>query len=202
MVDFLFDGDARLITEPPGTGDTTFDVDRDIYSAWKRWVQSGAGAQYPAAFQVEGGTPIGATGLVTGTTFILVNGWKLKPAEHDHQAFIIGNLFSDDGVVSVPADTASAGFFVSASVAAQGIESGISGLTAQESADLATVRKAVTNTKLISDDTGSPLGAGFESTLAVLDDDGTTPIIVYDLSENSDETQPYRNQGYNVQRKR
>ncbi|NQZ48176.1 MAG: hypothetical protein HRT63_11715 [Erythrobacter sp.] len=121
MADWTFDGSNKLIVEPNGSGNTTFQVDRDIYSAWKRWVESGAGTQYLPAFSVEGGTPIGATGLFTGSTFLLVNGWKVKPADFDHQVTLIGNLYSDDGVVSVPADTAAATVFASGSVAAQGI---------------------------------------------------------------------------------
>lgn len=120
MADWLFDGPSKIIKEPAGTGDTTFDVRRDIYSAWKRWVIN-SGAQFEKAFSVEGGTPIGDTGLFTGTTFILTNGWKLMPADHDHQATLIGNLYSDDGVVSTNNPIGNGSIFVSASVAAQGV---------------------------------------------------------------------------------
>lgn len=124
MADFLFDGVTKIITEPAGAGDTTFEVARDLYSAWKRWAQLIDNAKFDQAFLVEGGTPIGATGLFTGTTFILTNGWKVKPANFDHQVLLNGNLFSDDGVVTVPADTASATVFINSSVAAQGIATG------------------------------------------------------------------------------
>ena len=122
MTDFLFDGPNKIITEPPGAGNTSYDVQRDLYSAWKRWADDNT--QFVAAFSVEGGTPIGATGLFTGTTYILINGWKVKPADFDHQVFLTGNLFSDDGIVTVPADTASATVFINSSVAAQGIATG------------------------------------------------------------------------------
>lgn len=124
MPDFLFDGATKLITEPPGAGNTNFDVARDLYSAWKRWVVSGVGAQFEPAFVVEGGTPIGATGFFTGATFILVNGWKIRGASHDHQLFLNGNLFSDDGVVSSPNPTNAVEVFVNSAVAAQGIATG------------------------------------------------------------------------------
>lgn len=120
MADFLFDGPNKIITEPAGAGALTqFDVDRDIYSAWKRWADDNA--QFLPAFIVEGGTPIGATGLFTGTTFILTNGWKIKPADFDHQLLLNGNIFSDDGIVGVPADTASATVVINASTQAQGV---------------------------------------------------------------------------------
>lgn len=123
MADFLFDGANKVIKEPVGTGDTTFDVGRDIYSAWKRWVQTGNG-EYDNAFIVEGGTPIGATGLFTGTTYLLTNGWKIMAADHDHQLLVTGNLYSDDGVVSVANPTGQSTVFVSGSVNAQGVATG------------------------------------------------------------------------------
>jgi len=134
VADFLFDGTTRLITEPAGAGNTTFDVERDLYSAWKRWVAAG-NTEWEVAFAVEGGTPIGATGLFTGVTFILVNGWKVIGASHDHQLTLVGNLFSDDGVVSVVTPGHTVGISIVASTAAQGISSG-SGLSAEEAAKL------------------------------------------------------------------
>ncbi len=124
MADFIFNGQDRIIQEPAGSGDTVFQVSRDLYSAWKRWVQIGDGAQWIPAFSIEGGTPIGSTGLFTGVTFLMINGWKIKPSNHDHQVILNGNLFSSDGIVTVPADTANATVFVNSSVAAQGIATG------------------------------------------------------------------------------
>lgn len=139
MPDFLFDGPNKVMFEPAGAGDTTFDLERDLYSAWKRWVQSGVGAQYLTAFTVEGGTPIGATGLFTGLTVIMTNGWRVRPAEHDHQLNIVGNLFSDDGVIAVP----SIGAFnttvnLVTSIGAQGISTGggTGSFTSADRADL------------------------------------------------------------------
>lgn len=139
MADWLFDGTNKIIKEPAGAGDTSFDAKRDIYSAWKRWVAAG-NAQFDGAFNVEGGTPIGATGLFTGTTFILTNGWKLMAADHDHQVLVSGNLFSDDGVVSVSNPIGNSAIFVSASVNAQGINTSgqvIQAITAQDKQDIA-----------------------------------------------------------------
>lgn len=133
MADFNFDGPNGLVIEPTSTGDTEADVGRDLYSAWKRWVISGAGAGYSPAFAIEGGTPIGSTGRFTGTTFVFVNGWKAQAANYDHQLTLVGNLFSDDAIVAVRPVTASASVFVSASVAAQGIQTGSGLSTAQDS---------------------------------------------------------------------
>lgn len=123
MEDWIFDGINKIIKEPTGAGDATFDVGRDIYSAWKRWVASGNG-QYESAFSVEGGTPIGATGLFTGTTFILTNGWKLQTADHNGQVIIIGNLYSDDGIVSTNNLISNRTLFASGTIGAQVINTG------------------------------------------------------------------------------
>lgn len=134
MADFIFNGPNLLIIEPSGSGNTSYDVQRDIYSAWKRWVASGVGARFPDAFSIEGGTPIGATGLFTGTTYIMTNGWKVQPANHDHQLLLIGNIFSDDGVVITPPATAKTSVQIISSTTAQGIATGSGLSTNQEAA--------------------------------------------------------------------
>ena len=139
MADWIFDGPNKIITEPAGSGDTTFNVDQEIYSAWKRWVATEVGARFDAAFSVEGGTPIGATGLFTGTTFILINGWKLRAASHDHQVTLIGNIYSDDGIVSVSTPGFSTNIFVSGTVGAQGISTGSGVLPT----DVTTIKNAI-----------------------------------------------------------
>ena len=128
MADWIFDGINKIIKEPVGFGNTTWNFERDIYSAWKRWVVSGNG-QYEPAFVVEGGTPIGATGLFTGATKILINEWKLMSADHDHQAFIIGNFYSDDGIISIPNPIGNSTIFASGTVGAQGVSTSGNTLT-------------------------------------------------------------------------
>ena len=139
MADFIFDGPNKLIVEPSGSGNTTYEVQRDIYSAWKRWVASGVGTVFDDAFSIEGGTPIGATGLFTGTTYIMTNGWKVQAANYDHQLLLVGNIFSDDGVVITPPATAKTSVQIISSTTAQGIATG-SGLSAEQEAALLAAR--------------------------------------------------------------
>lgn len=123
MADWDFNGIDRIIKEPNiGSGNLTWEIERDIYSAWKRWAQDNA--QFEPAFTVEGGTPIGATGIFTGKTVILINGWKLEAGDWDHLSFVTGNLFSDDGIDVVPNQNFSASLKTFGSVNAQGISTG------------------------------------------------------------------------------
>ena len=120
MADWIFDGVTRIIKEPNvGSGNLNWDAERDIYSAWKRWVKDNA--QFEPAFSVEGGTPIGNTGLSTGKTLILANDWKLMAGDWDHISFVTGNLFSDDAIDVSPNLNFSASLKTFGSVNAQGI---------------------------------------------------------------------------------
>ena len=120
MADWIFDGVTRIIKEPNiGSGNLTWDAERDIYSAWKRWVKDNS--QFLKAFSVEGGTPIGNTGLSTGKTLILANDWKLMSGDWDHISFVTGNLFSDDAIDVSPNLNFSASLKTFGSVNAQGI---------------------------------------------------------------------------------
>ena len=120
MADWIFDGVTRIIKEPNiGSGNLTWDAERDIYSAWKRWVKDNS--QFEPAFSVEGGTPIGNTGLSTGKTLILANDWKLMAGDWDHISFVTGNLFSDDAIDVSPNLNFSASLKTFGSVNAQGI---------------------------------------------------------------------------------
>jgi len=178
MADFLFDGPNKIIQEPPGVGDTTYNVERDIYSAWKRWIAIGSNSAFASAFAVEGGTPIGATGLFTGTTFILINGWKIRPADYDHQLFLDGNLYSSDGVATVPAQTASATVVINASVAAQGVSTG-SGLSSTEATKLDELWRLAgldVNTPLIVDPESRTVGVNINQLIDK--DPGTDTVTV------------------------
>lgn len=134
MADWIFDGVTRIIKEPNvGSGNLTWNLEKDIYSAWKRWVQDNA--QFEPAFSVEGGTPIGNTGIFSGKTVILINNWKLEAGDWDHLSFVTGNLFSDDGIDVVPNNNFSASLKTFGSVNAQGIATG-SAVTEQDKTDI------------------------------------------------------------------
>lgn len=175
MADFIPDGPNRLLVEPPGSGNTQFDVKRDIYSAWKRWVLTGAGAGFPPAFSVEGGTPIGATGIATGQTQILTNGWKIIGAGHDHILRLTGNLYSDDGVPTVPTPGFSVTIEINNSAAAQGVNTGGTFLAADRAA-LERIQAATAGRAVVAADGRS---------VVLYAEDGVTVLRTLDISADS-----------------
>jgi hypothetical protein len=93
-----FDGINKLIIV--NDGETELDAQRDVYSAWKRWLieqdSYGSTSKYPQALRTVGGDTITATESVS-PYFFLLNGWVLRPYEGDHLLTVNGNLFVDGG---------------------------------------------------------------------------------------------------------
>jgi hypothetical protein len=185
MADWIFDGANKIIKEPNiGSGNLTWQVNRDIYSAWKRWTVNNA--EFEAAFVVEGGTPIGATGLFTGATFILSNGWKLMAGDWDHLSFVSGNLFSDDGIDTVPNPNYSASLKTFGSVNAQGINTGGGIGTPAQVADAVwqssylgkTMQQIIDDIRLITNNKVTKSG----EIITIYEDDGITIWKQYDLT--------------------
>lgn len=95
-----FDPVNLLIREIDVGGDNEIDA-IDVYSNWKSWLLSDfQNMGHPQAFRVVGGDSRSPTSNL-GSTFFLMNGWKIKPAESDHKLTVVGNLFVDGGGESV-----------------------------------------------------------------------------------------------------
>jgi hypothetical protein len=95
-----FDGDNRRIIEISAGGDNELNV-AEVYSEWKEWVKSApANAAVEQAFRQVGGDPISPTQDL-GTTFFLMNGWKVRPAELNHKLTLVGNIVTDPAGESV-----------------------------------------------------------------------------------------------------
>ena len=100
MADVTFDGTARLIIV--NTGITELDA-VDVYSWWKQWVKdlsyddsNPGNAEFLPAFSTTGGDPVSATVDISAYYF-LINGWRIRPYEGDHQLVINGNLYVEGG---------------------------------------------------------------------------------------------------------
>jgi len=73
-------------------GETTINVDDDLYSDWKEWVALRDHLEFSAAFRTVGGDPT-VSGQALGETFFTINGWQVVIADSIN---FDGNLFSDD----------------------------------------------------------------------------------------------------------
>jgi hypothetical protein len=124
---FTIDGATKLIT-----------LDSASVSAaqiWSRWVDwHPANTEWPLAFQLVGGIALGG-GLFIPPYFFLLNGWRVRPMNSDHNLTITGNLFVEGGGVPVVAtqDVHQVNVNYTVPVQAQGIStSGSTGPSASE----------------------------------------------------------------------
>jgi len=92
----VFDGDNLLVKVNQGV--TTLDIQTDIYSAWKEWIQIGNNAKFLPALRTIGGDPT-IEQKVVAPYFFLMNGWKIKPYSWNHTLNLIGNLFVDNSEI-------------------------------------------------------------------------------------------------------
>lgn len=140
---YIFDGENKIIQLTSGT--TELDL-KDLYSRWKDWVLAG-GSKFPPAFSTVGGEPIDTSrGVYITSYFFLINGWRIRPQEANHRLRVInGVVLTDTGEspfiptqgnynvmieYSQPVRTETAVF-----------EVGTSGLTPDESAQLALIKQ-------------------------------------------------------------
>jgi hypothetical protein len=98
MAKASFDGIAKIIsiTESPVDGYVDIDVKIDIYSDWKEWCLLSDNIKYEQALYAVGGDPLPGEKAL-GTTYFLLNGWKIRPYEGNHTLNINGNLYAEDG---------------------------------------------------------------------------------------------------------
>lgn len=87
-----FDGNTKIISL--NTGITLFTI-TDLYSDWKRWVATSDNAKFQPAFRYVGGDPT-IPGQSLGTTYFLLNSWKIRPYNAEHTLIVEGNIFTDD----------------------------------------------------------------------------------------------------------
>jgi hypothetical protein len=87
-----FDGEQRLIIIAPEV--TDIDVRQDIYSDWKEWLRVRDYAKFPRALRTIGGDPT-EPGQRAGDQYFLMNGWRIRTWEGDHQLNVAGSIFVD-----------------------------------------------------------------------------------------------------------
>lgn len=82
------------------SGVVEIDVQVDLYSDWKEEVKLVDNMKYAPAMRAVGGDPISVTQDL-GATFFMINGWKIRPQEADHELLIVGNIYSDPNGESI-----------------------------------------------------------------------------------------------------
>ena len=87
-----FDGPNKIINITDGT--TSFSV-KNLYIEWKQFVLTSDNSKYLPAFRYVGGDPT-TPGQYLGSTFFLINDWKIRPFNGDQTLIIDGNLFTED----------------------------------------------------------------------------------------------------------
>lgn len=143
-----FDPDSRLIlvTKAPIGGVIPLDVRVDLYSDGKEdWKSDPTLNKLIFPFRTIGGDALGGA-LLAGAYFFLRNdlGWRIRPYESDHDLVIVGNLFAEDPetpiFVPVLGDYTVTIRLVTSSLT-QLAETGVSGLTEEEAAQLVAALK-------------------------------------------------------------
>lgn len=89
---FIFDGINKIII----LDDSSAVNVKDIYVAWKKWIQIDDNAKFLPTFRAIGGEELGA-GVFLSSTYFLTNGWRIRPSETDYVLYVNGNLFVEEG---------------------------------------------------------------------------------------------------------
>ena len=76
--------------------DSTAVTSSQIWIEWIDWVASSDNGKYLPALKQVGGDTLGG-GLLIPPYMFLLNGWRLRPMETDHDLTITGNLFVEGG---------------------------------------------------------------------------------------------------------
>jgi hypothetical protein len=87
-----FDGIEKIMSL--NTGVTSFTIST-LYSDWKRWLSLEDNAKFLPAFRYVGGDPT-IPGQSLGTTYFLLNSWKIRPYDANHTLIVEGNIFTED----------------------------------------------------------------------------------------------------------
>lgn len=93
------DWDERIFVLKAGI--VELDVKVDLYSAWKEeLIANPSYMQYAPAMRSVGGDPISDTQDL-GSTYFLINGYRIRPHEASHELIVDGNIYTDPAGDSV-----------------------------------------------------------------------------------------------------
>jgi hypothetical protein len=139
MPQATFDGDTLTI-QLPSIG--SYNVESEIYSAWKEWVLLGDNAKYPIAFDTTGGDVISDGQKIASYFFCRNdNGWRIQAPPSNGEVVVKGNLFPKSALDPMYVENAGFDAFIrqESSTSAVVVETGASGLTPAESSQLSLI---------------------------------------------------------------
>lgn len=142
---YQFNGTDKIIQLTGGT--TELDI-KDMYSRWKDWFKDG-GSEFLQTFSVVGGDPVDeANGIYVTSYFFLENGWRIRPQEANHKLRVFnGVLLTSDGENPFLQTQGYYNVLIQYSQPIKSestvIETGVSGLTEEESNQLAKIKSVV-----------------------------------------------------------
>lgn len=210
MATFTFDGPNKRILVNAELGNSSF-TPAQVYSDWKVWVAAGNAQYEPAFSESVGGNDLGGGSSLDAYIFLRNDlGWRIRPDARDHTLTVDGNLFGADAGSALFAPTLTAAFVQierSFSARAVGVATGGgSGPTTGQIAEavwnhaaaldlssrLTLVRRILENDSVTDPITGL---------MTVYADDGTTPLVRWEVFEDAPGTQPFRGAGINARRK-
>lgn len=188
MATFDFDrGNQWVIVDEPDTSATV----QEIYNACKDYEDLPESMAFEVLCSAVGKADLGA-GRLTVITLTMLNGWKVKFADRagpgETVCYITDGNLVGDGYFPV-ADAANVHTVISQATTGAMLETGVSGLTAAESAQLAiidTLTKVFVNKMITDPSTGQ---------MIIYDDDDNTILLSGDIWEDVAGTQEYRGKG-------
>jgi hypothetical protein len=137
MADVIFDGNNLNIILP-SIG--SFDVQTEMYSAWKEWVRINDNSKFPPAFDTTGGDDVGS-GQTIAPYFFCRNdlGWRIKMPNDNGEIVVFGNLFPRNANLTLFEQTSGFDAFLRLEVSTRAIvvEVPTSGVTEQDKTDIA-----------------------------------------------------------------
>lgn len=100
-----FDPVKKIIEPVDSVGSGSIEINAiEIYSEWKAWTVNSSSAGYPPALRTVGGDPLSQFENL-GSSFFIINGWRIKPNERSHRLVINGNIFTDPAGESITIPT-------------------------------------------------------------------------------------------------
>lgn len=120
---------------------TTAVTASEIWSRWVDWVVTDDNGKYLPALSQVGGDVLGSS-LSIPIYIFLLNGWRVRPMESNHQLIITGNLFVDGGGVPVVNTLGAFNVAIQYTVPmqAQTVSVAATGLTPSQAAQLSAVK--------------------------------------------------------------